>query len=67
MFPNDPKVRGSYYKSYKVCAKLRKYKKRELRQSILEKLDQLQTNNPKEYCTLVNSLRKKFNDRSEKV
>ena len=67
MIPNDPQVRGSYCESYKVYAKLRKYKKRKFRQSILEKLDQLQTNNPKEYCTLVNSLRKKFNDRSEKV
>ena len=66
MFPNDPQVRGSYYKSYKVYAKLRKYKKRELRQSILEKLDQLQTNNPKEYWTLLNSLREKSNDRPEK-
>ena len=43
MIPNDPQVRGSYYKSYKVYAKLRKYKKRKFRQSILEKLDQLQT------------------------
>ena len=67
MIPNDPQVRGSYYKSYKVYAKLREYKKRKFRQSILEKLDQLQTNNPKEYWTLVNSLREKYNDRSEKV
>jgi len=29
-------------------------------------LDQLQTNNPKEYWTLVNSLREKSNDRPEK-
>jgi hypothetical protein len=36
------------------------------RQSILEKLDQLQTNNPKEYWTLVNSRREKSNDRPEK-
>jgi hypothetical protein len=51
-----------------VYAKLRKYKKREFRQFILEKLDQLQTNNPKlkEYWTLLNSLREKSNDRPEK-
>ena len=48
-----------------MYAKLRKYKKRKLRQSILETLDQLQTNNPQEYWTFVNSLRDKSNDRPE--
>lgn len=40
-FPRDPTIRGSYYKSNKEYAKLRKFKKKEFKQNILDKLDQL--------------------------
>lgn len=56
-FPNNPLLRGSFFKLNKEYAKLRKYKKQEFRQSIIDKLDQLNETNPKEYWNLVKSLR----------
>lgn len=50
-------MRGSFFKLNKEYAKLRKYKKQEFRQSIIDKLDQLNETNPKEYWNLVKSLR----------
>lgn len=64
-FPNDPLVRGSFFKMNKKYAKLRKKKKREFKQSILDKLDNLQSENPKEYWSLVNSLRNESRDKPE--
>lgn len=48
-FPNNPLLRGSFLKLNKEYAKLRKYKKQEFRQSIIDKLDQLNETDPKEY------------------
>ncbi|XP_055995542.1 uncharacterized protein LOC130046757 [Ostrea edulis] len=56
-FPNNPYLRGSFFKLNKEYAKLRKRKKREFRQGILDKLDQMNETNPKEYRKLVKSLR----------
>lgn len=55
-YPNDPYFRGSFYKCNKEYAKLRKYKKKEYTQNILDSLDKLQTKDPKQYWQLVNSL-----------
>jgi hypothetical protein len=59
IFPRDPVVRGSFFKFNKKYAKSRKKKKREFKQNILNKLDTctLESENPKEYWSLVNSLK----------
>ena len=57
IFPNNPHIRGSFFKLNKEYAKQRKHKKREFRQNILDKLDQLNKTNPKEYWNLVKHLR----------
>ena len=62
-FPRDPIIRGSFFKFNKQFAKLRKKKRNDFKQLILDKLDDLQSDNPKEYWSLVNSLR---NDTREK-
>jgi hypothetical protein len=55
-YPHDPLIRGSFFKINKEYAKLRKYKKKQFRQQIIDKLDTFQSNNQKEYWNLVNSL-----------
>ncbi|CAC5401464.1 unnamed protein product [Mytilus coruscus] len=54
---NDPQIKGTYILAFKHYAKLRKYKKRQFKQSILDKLDMLQTNNPNDYWKCAHSLR----------
>jgi hypothetical protein len=49
-----------------INAKLRKYKKKQFRQQIIDKLDTFQSNNQKEYWNLVNSLRESKRDNPEK-
>jgi hypothetical protein len=55
-YPKNPFITGAFHKSNKEFAKLRKLKKREYTQNISDKLDNLQTNNPKEYWRLVKFL-----------
>ena len=56
-FPFDPIVRGAYFKCYRESNKLRKYKKRNFRQTILDSLDQLRDTDPKKYWKLIKSLK----------
>ena len=42
----------------------REKKRREFKQNILNRLDELQSNNPKEYWSLVNQLRNEQTDKS---
>ena len=63
-FPKDPVVCGSFYKLNKRYAKTRKKKRREFKQNILNHLDELQSNNPKEIWSLVNQLRNEQSDKS---
>ncbi|CAC5370517.1 unnamed protein product [Mytilus coruscus] len=56
-FPFDPIVRGSYFKCYREYNKSRKRKKREFKQKILDSLDGLREDNPKEYWNLIKSLK----------
>lgn len=56
-YPLDPIIRGSFYKINKEYAKLRKFKKKQFKQNILDKLIHLQSTNPKEYWKLVNTLK----------
>ena len=65
LFPKDPIVRGSFFKLNKQYSKLRKKKRRDFKQNILNQLDNLECNNPKEYWSLVNQLRnEKGNDKN---
>lgn len=63
-FPKDPIIKGHYYKLYREYNKLRKKKYRDFRQNIVNKLDTLSENNPKQYWDLVNDLK---NDRNDKT
>ena len=61
-FPNNPIIRGSYYKCYREYNKLRKYKKRHFKQSVLDGLDILRDSDPKKYWKLINSLKESSGD-----
>lgn len=65
-YPRDPIIRGSFYKANKAYSKLRKFKKKEFKQNILDKLDDLQSSQPKEYWNLVKSLKDSKKDNPEK-
>ena len=62
-YPKDPYVRSALFNFRKHFRKLRKNKYREYKQNLLNKLDNLQENNPKEYWNLLDKL-KKINDNS---
>ncbi|VDI79040.1 Hypothetical predicted protein [Mytilus galloprovincialis] len=66
-FPYDPIVRGSYYKCYREYNKLRKYKMRTFKQSILNSLDNLRDSDPKQYWKLINSLKESTDDSKGKL
>ena len=61
-FPCNPIIRGPYYKCYREYNKLRKYKKRHFKQTILDDLDRLRDSDPKQYWKLINSLKDSNND-----
>lgn len=65
IFPRDPVVCGSFFKFNKKYAKSRKKKKRDFKQNILNKLDTLESENSKEYWSLVNSLKTDQKDKPE--
>jgi hypothetical protein len=46
-FPKDPIVRGSYFRLNKKYAKLRRQKKREFKDNILNRLCNLESENPR--------------------
>ena len=56
-YPKNPWVRGHYYKLYRVYNKLRKQKYRKFKNDIINKLDTLSVEDPKQYWNLVNDLR----------
>ncbi|CAG2199948.1 unnamed protein product [Mytilus edulis] len=64
-FPKDPIVRGSFFKLNKQFAKLRRKKKREFRENILDRLSNLESENPKDYWNLVNQLRLENNSETK--
>ena len=57
MYPNDPQVRGSFFRGLKFYNKERKRKRRQFKQNLLNKLDDLKENNPKGYWKLLESLK----------
>lgn len=64
-YPRDPTVRGSFFKIQKQYSKLRKKKKREFKSLILKRLENLESENPKDYWNLVNTLRNESNEKNE--
>lgn len=56
-FPNDPLVRGSYYKSLKEYNRARKHFKRQYKQDIINQLDDLREKAPQQYWKLLHKLK----------
>ena len=57
LFPFDKDLRNSFYRSYRIYNKTRKFKARNLKSETIRKIDGLQSNNPKEFWNLINSLK----------
>ena len=68
-YPDDPVIRGSYFKFRKMYSHACKKKKRAFQRDILEKLDNLSKNDPSEYWELVKELKDEDNneDPSSKI
>ena len=58
-YSNDPIVRSRYFSTLKQYRKLRKLKSRQFRQEIINQLDTLYDNTPKEYWKLLDRLKSK--------
>ena len=56
-YPNCTEIRGSFFKTLKFYNKERKRKRREFKQMMLDRLDLLRDNNPKEYWKLLQSMK----------
>ena len=56
-FPRDNYVKNHYYKLQREYNKLRKFKYRQYKQTLINQLDSLHDNNPKLYWNLINDLR----------
>ena len=56
--PFNASLRNSYYKHYREYRKLLKFKRKHYTKNIFSKLDDLESNDPKTYWNLVNSLKK---------
>ena len=63
----DPVVRGEYLKKLKVYKKKCRQARRQFREDLLTKLDDLHNKYPKEYWELVNKLRSQEPDSSNKI
>jgi hypothetical protein len=56
-FPNDPHIRGSYYKTLKNYRRSVKYHKKQFKQDMINKLDDLCSNSPRDYWKLLAKLK----------
>lgn len=56
--PNDPHIRGSYYKFRKVYVKSCKRKRNEYKTTTIQKLEELNKNDPKAYWKLLDDLKR---------
>ena len=61
--PSNPSIRGSFCKTRKEYKKLIKMKKKEWTSTMIAKLEEIETKDPKEYWKIVNELRE--NKKSE--
>ena len=57
MFPSDPIVRGRYYRLYRLYNKAKKVKERQFKKQLLEQIEDLHSDNPKEYWNLIDMLK----------
>ena len=64
-YPNDPLVRGSFYKFRKNYNKLCKFKRKRYKADLIDKLDNLFENDPKAYWSLLDELRENTRDSCE--
>ena len=61
--PNDPIVRGRYHKMRKEHKKLVKHTAQKFKEQLLDKINSLESNNPKDFWCMVNSMKEaKQND-----
>jgi hypothetical protein len=60
-FPHDPLVRGHYFKLDKHYSRLRKFKYREYKNSLIDQLQSLHDDNPQLYWNIINELKNKNN------
>ncbi|CAG2202750.1 unnamed protein product [Mytilus edulis] len=58
-FPYDPIIKNHFYKLNREYSKLRKYKYKQYKQSLISQLDSLHEENPKLYWNLINELQEK--------
>ena len=56
-FPNDPYIKGKYYRNNRLYNKSRKAKYKDFMNSMFHKLEKLQSENPKHYWQLVNDIK----------
>lgn len=56
-YPTDPYIRGSFYKSRKLYSKACKLKQRMFKETMIDKLNTLNENDPKAYWDLLNKLK----------
>ena len=56
-YPNDPIVRGRYHKMRKEHKKLIKHTAQKFKEQLLDKINSLESNNPKDFWSMVNSLK----------
>jgi ribulose bisphosphate carboxylase small subunit len=56
-YPNDPIIRGSYFKARKEYNRSRKFKQKKYREEILAKLDDMRADHPQEYWKLLKLLK----------
>lgn len=55
-FPNDPIIRGSFFKFHKIYSKCCKQKYKSFRTSVINKLNSLHDTDPNAYCKLLKEL-----------
>ena len=56
-YPNDPVVRGSYHRTKKEYKKLVKRTAQKFKEQLLDKINSLESNNPKDFWSMVNSMK----------
>jgi hypothetical protein len=66
-FPNDPIIRGSFFKHLKLYRKNCKTQQRQHRQLLIENLNNLYSNNPKSYWDMVKQLKETSPDGADKI
>lgn len=64
MFPGVPVVRGRYFKLFRIYNKTKRNKERQFKTQLLEQIEILHSENPKEYWNLIDMLKGETFDNS---